>query len=116
MTANEIRASFLDYFKNNGHRVVELPLVPGDDPTPLFTNAGMNCSRTSSSDAKTRLHAGDDGVKGDAHGKHNDLDRRAIVPPPHVLRDARHFCSAIPRKTRSPAWTLLTRVEAAEDH
>src|SRR5690349_17031890 len=43
MTANEIRASFLEYFKNNGHRVVQSsPLVPADDPTLLFTNAGMN--------------------------------------------------------------------------
>src|SRR6187399_1221010 len=43
MTANEIRASFLKYFDTQGHRVVpSSPLVPGDDPTLLFTNAGMN--------------------------------------------------------------------------
>jgi alanyl-tRNA synthetase len=43
MTSNEIRSSFLKYFEQNGHRIVaSAPLVPGDDPTLLFTNAGMN--------------------------------------------------------------------------
>ena len=43
MTAREIRQSFLDYFARHGHRIVSSsPLVPADDPTLLFTNAGMN--------------------------------------------------------------------------
>jgi alanyl-tRNA synthetase len=43
MTSREVRQSFLDYFAQRGHRIVaSSSLVPGDDPTLLFTNAGMN--------------------------------------------------------------------------
>ena len=39
---NEIRSTFLDYFKKNGHEIVpSSPLVPRNDPTLMFTNAGM---------------------------------------------------------------------------
>src|SRR6185295_15354010 len=39
---NEIRSAFLDYFRKNGHEVVaSSPLVPRNDPTLMFTNAGM---------------------------------------------------------------------------
>jgi alanyl-tRNA synthetase len=41
MTSSDIRASFLKYFESHGHRIVpSSPLVPADDPTLLFTNAG----------------------------------------------------------------------------
>ena len=43
MTSNEIRTSFLDFFARHGHRIVaSSPLVPANDPTLMFTNAGMN--------------------------------------------------------------------------
>ena len=43
MTSQEIRASFLAFFEKQGHRIVaSSPLVPHEDPTLLFTNAGMN--------------------------------------------------------------------------
>ncbi|MGH8731236.1 MAG: alanine--tRNA ligase-related protein, partial [Burkholderiales bacterium] len=42
MTSNEIRSRFFGYFKRQGHTIVpSSPLVPGNDPTLLFTNAGM---------------------------------------------------------------------------
>src|SRR5678809_1298025 len=83
MTSNEIRASFLKFFEKNGHRVVpSSPLVPGDDPTLLFTNAGMNqfkdlflgrerreYKRATTSQKCMRVS-----------GKHNDLDN---VGPSH---------------------------------
>ena len=42
LTANEIRHRFLEYFKKHGHtEVASSSLIPRDDPSPLFTNAGM---------------------------------------------------------------------------
>ncbi|MDQ5926573.1 MAG: alanyl-tRNA synthetase, partial [Pseudomonadota bacterium] len=43
MKAADIRKTFLAYFQSKGHAIVaSSPVVPGDDPTLLFTNAGMN--------------------------------------------------------------------------
>ncbi len=77
MHPREIRGSFLKYFEKHGHRVVpSSPLLPGDDPTLLFTNAGMNqfkdvflgrekrdYARAATSQKCMRVS-----------GKHNDLD------------------------------------------
>src|SRR5436190_5977812 len=77
MTSNEIRSSFLKYFEKNGHRIVpSSPLVPGDDPTLLFTNAGMNQFKDvflgRESRAYTRAASSQKCMR--VSGKHNDLD------------------------------------------
>jgi len=77
MTANEIRQSFLQYFASHGHRIVtSSPLVPHDDPTLLFTNAGMNQFKDvflarESRDYK-RATTSQKCMR--VSGKHNDLD------------------------------------------
>jgi alanyl-tRNA synthetase len=77
MKAADIRSTFLKYFESKGHQVVaSSPVVPGDDPTLLFTNAGMNQfkdvflgfdkrSYTRAATAQKCIRAG---------GKHNDLE------------------------------------------
>ncbi len=77
MTGNEIRENFLQYFERHGHtRVRSSPLLPANDPTLLFTNAGMNQFKdvflgvekreyVRACSAQKCLRAG---------GKHNDLD------------------------------------------
>jgi len=77
MTGNEIRKKFLDYFEACGHRVVKSsPVLPLNDPTLLFANAGMNQFKevflghekreyTRAATSQKCIRAG---------GKHNDLD------------------------------------------
>src|SRR6476620_5356420 len=77
MTSNEIRKSFLEYFQRNGHRIVaSSPLVPADDPTLLFTNAGMNQFKDTFLGREkreyTRATTAQKVMR--VSGKHNDLD------------------------------------------
>jgi len=88
MTVSEIRASFLEFFKKNGHTVLpSSSLVPGNDPTLLFTNAGMvqfkdvflgkdvrDYSRASTSQRCVR-----------AGGKHNDLENVGYTARHHTF-------------------------------
>src|SRR5229473_916883 len=116
MTANEIRASFLKYFEENGHRVVpSSPLVPADDPTLLFTNAGMNqfkdlflgrekrdYTRATTSQKVMRVS-----------GKHNDLDNVGPSVRHHTFFEMLgnfSFGDYFKKDALPFAWTLLTDV------
>ncbi len=77
MTGNEIRQKFLEYFERNGHKIVpSSPLLPANDPTLLFINAGMNQFKdvflgNEKRDYK-RAVSSQKCIR--AGGKHNDLD------------------------------------------
>jgi alanyl-tRNA synthetase len=77
MTTRDVRRSFLDYFAKHGHRVVaSSPLVPADDPTLLFTNAGMNQFKDLFLGKEHRDYRRATTVQKcmRVSGKHNDLD------------------------------------------
>jgi alanyl-tRNA synthetase len=114
MHPNEIRASFLKYFERHGHRTVSSsPLVPADDPTLLFTNAGMNqfkdvflgrekwdYKRAASSQKCMRVS-----------GKHNDLDTVGPSLRHHTFFEMLgnfSFGDYFKEDAIAMAWTLLT--------
>jgi alanyl-tRNA synthetase len=77
MTGNEIRRKFLEYFEQRGHKVVSSsPLLPANDPSLLFTNAGMNQFKDVFTGAEQRDYkrAASSQKCVRAGGKHNDLD------------------------------------------
>src|SRR5580693_9080523 len=85
---NEIRSSFLDYFARNGHTVVpSSPLVPRNDPTLLFTNAGMvqfkNVFTGVEKRAYSRATTAQKCVR--AGGKHNDLENVGYTARHHTF-------------------------------
>ena len=76
-TVNQIRSTFLNYFADNGHKIVpSSPLVPDNDPTLMFTNSGMvqfkNILAGNETRSYTRAASSQKSVR--AGGKHNDLD------------------------------------------
>jgi alanyl-tRNA synthetase len=87
-SVNEIRSTFLDYFEKNGHEIVaSSPLVPRNDPTLMFTNAGMvqfkNLFTGMEKRAYTRAATAQKCVR--AGGKHNDLDNVGYTARHHTF-------------------------------
>jgi alanyl-tRNA synthetase len=116
MTSNEIRASFLEYFKRNGHRVVpSSSLVPGDDPTLLFTNAGMNQFKDvflgREKREYTRATTAQKVMR--VSGKHNDLDNVGPSLRHHTFFEMLgnfSFGDYFKKEALPFAWQLLTDV------
>ncbi len=87
-TANDIRRTFLDYFAKQGHQIVESsPLVPRNDPTLMFTNAGMVQFKNVFTGAEQRPYkratTSQKCVR--AGGKHNDLDNVGYTARHHTF-------------------------------
>jgi alanyl-tRNA synthetase len=85
---NEIRPAFLDYFAKNGHEIVpSSPLVPRNDPTLMFTNAGMVQFKNVFTGVEKRLYGravtAQKCVR--AGGKHNDLDNVGYTARHHTF-------------------------------
>src|SRR5471030_3343254 len=116
MTANEIRASFLKYFEQHGHRAVaSAPLVPGDDPTLLFTNAGMNQFKDLFLGRETREYtrATTSQKCMRVSGKHNDLDNVGPSHRHHTFFEMLgnfSFGDYFKKDAIPFAWDLLTNV------
>jgi alanyl-tRNA synthetase len=114
-TANEIRRTFLEYFAANGHTIVpSSPLVPRNDPTLMFTNAGMvqfknvftGVEKRSYSQATTSQKC----VR--AGGKHNDLENVGYTARHHTFFEMLgnfSFGDYFKDRAIELAWNLITR-------
>ncbi len=118
MTSNDIRKSFLDFFQSKGHTVVpSSPLVPANDPTLLFTNAGMvqfkDVFLGRDKRAYTRAASSQRCVR--AGGKHNDLENVGYTARHHTFFEMLgnfSFGDYFKRDAILYSWELLTKVWA----
>jgi alanyl-tRNA synthetase len=112
---NEIRSTFLDYFKRNGHEVVaSSPLVPRNDPTLMFTNAGMVQFKNVFTGLEKRpyLRAVTSQKCVRAGGKHNDLDNVGYTARHHTFFEMLgnfSFGDYFKERAIELAWTLVTK-------
>ncbi|WP_232494039.1 alanine--tRNA ligase [Novosphingobium kaempferiae] len=114
-TTNEIRRSFLDYFASNGHEAVQsAPLVPYNDPTLMFVNAGMvpfkNVFTGLETRSTPRATSSQKCVR--AGGKHNDLDNVGYTARHHTFFEMLgnfSFGDYFKEQAITHAWTLLTK-------
>ena len=112
---NEIRSAFLDYFKANDHEVVDSgPLVPRNDPTLMFANAGMNQFKNVFTGLETREYSravtAQKVVR--AGGKHNDLDNVGYTARHHTFFEMLgnfSFGDYFKERAIELAWNLITK-------
>lgn len=116
MKANEIRTAFLEFFEKKGHRIVpSSSLIPKDDPTLLFTNAGMNQFKNIFLGLEKRSYSRAATVQKclRVSGKHNDLEQVGRTPKHHTFFEMLgnfSFGDYFKREAISYAWELVTEV------
>jgi alanyl-tRNA synthetase len=116
MNSNEIRASFLEYFRSKGHTIVaSSSLVPANDPTLLFVNSGMvqfkDVFLGKERRAYTRATTSQRSVR--AGGKHNDLENVGYTARHHTFFEMLgnfSFGDYFKKDAIQFAWELLTKV------
>jgi alanyl-tRNA synthetase len=114
-STNDIRRSFLDYFEGQGHaRVPSAPLVPHNDPTLMFVNAGMVPFKNVFTGLETRPYvtAASSQKCVRAGGKHNDLDNVGYTARHHTFFEMLgnfSFGDYFKEQAIHHAWTLITK-------